>query len=69
MVAVAEGMRPTATTKEKNAMPNTVHRRINNLAGFIAALSALLFLPLHSQTALSGKRFTEAQLLNAFPEE
>ena len=34
----------------------------------LATLSALLFFPLHGQTALSGKRFTEAQLLNAFPE-
>ena len=42
MVAVAEGMRPTATHQEKNAMPNTIHRRINILAGFITALSALL---------------------------
>ena len=34
----------------------------------LAALAALLFFPLHGQTALNGKRFTEAQLLNAFPE-
>ena len=50
MVAVAGGMRPTATHQEKNAMPNTVHRRKNNLAGFIAALAALL--PLAGATRL-----------------
>ena len=42
MVAVAEGMRPTATHQEKNAMSNTIHRRKIILAGFIAALAALL---------------------------
>lgn len=35
---------------------------------FLSALAVLLVLPLPAQQALSGKRFTEAQLLNAFPE-
>ena len=35
----------------------------------ISALALLLVLPLPAQQALSGKRFTEAQQLNAFPED
>ena len=63
MVAVAEGMRPTATPKEKNAMPNTVHRRKNTLAGFIAALAALL--PLAGAASTTQTLWPEAGMPDA----
>ena len=63
MVAVAGGMRPTATHQEKNAMPNTVHRRKNILAGFIAALAALL--PLAGAASTTQTLWPEAGMPDA----
>ena len=63
MVAVAGGMRPTATPKEKNAMPNTVHRRKSILAGFIAALAALL--PLAGAASTTQTLWPEAGMPDA----